>query len=252
MKIKIVLLALLSLLTFGCSDWYKDDQNSKTAQELPDSTQPDDNLPSRNIETIFESLPIIDEIEVSHVQEGDVLYLTIKGIERKSRFTNVYQRMASSRWKVEKCMHSCSRCEPLNKDRVCFFIDKRGSCQLQYRDYLDEVEEVMSFGQNMEKVALKIKIGAHSYHLGNDYTNDQETLHVKFPIYKSMVEADGKLFLVVNQDAIQAVKVGFLGYAGCDGLGQVDFNVDASLSSTSVDSYNTKEFEITAKIWRQQ
>ena len=242
MQIKITLILFLSVL-LGCSDW--------TEKKTDKSSKVERNEAVKKRKEIFGNEFVEDELFVSHVNAGDILYFKIKGVEIKNSFTDIYKKTAPSSWEYWRCETMCRECED-----DCGWETLRGNCDLYYRDFKGTIERPIKFTDDTKTDQLKIRVKIEeTYHpFINIFFVEDNVIHLAFLVLEGMVKDGHDLSLVV-QNKPETLREGFQDFGKCHGRGgkrRKNFSVEANLTHHLMDVHEKKEYEVSVDILRNE
>ena len=216
------LLGVIFLLLISCERWFESEHKVSSG-------------PTKK------SNLVLDQWLISEVMAGDVVHFEIKVIESSEQFSKVYSKVVDSFWESRKCN------KKVGGGILCgSWRSNMGSCKALYRDFLGYGERFM----DLSRPAIwpfKLTVGRVRYILDNDYTVGPTTLKGKLTITEKMTARGDDLAIEVIQAKPRDVHFGFLGFNECEGEGQRNFVVDASIHYEIVEQDSFRELSVTIR-----
>lgn len=279
-----VMMVLLGIM--GCGKHDSEEGNSTINQQSEradgDRKKEQDNKPNteqivRN--TILENELVANELSIGHFKEGDVLELTVSGVQSLPQFGDLYEKTFPSTWTEDMCFNlpgrACPGCPaipivprtsfpPFGPDGPiitdiptlpdfrpigphCMEVPKNGSCAFRYRDQKSDKKGPLIFVVPVKEISLLIQIGKNKYNLGEIVQNNVRSIVSRFKMSKEMLdESDEVILTIAKKNKGESVRVGFQGYGKCDGAGMRDFSSEGTTEFDFASDQPKFEYQVTA------
>jgi len=246
-------------------DTINNDNGSGSGDDSGNGRNDDDNGGGDNSRTITEQLLdhelITDSIYLGIVQPDDVLHFEIEGVETVPQFSAIYERSYASSWKVFFCplidppVRDFPRPpfppippRPDFKRGTCHYITVPGNCRHKFRNRIaDKVEQVV-IKDDLKKLKLKLVIGDKDFPLGEVVERKENKVFSKLLLTREMLTQEREAKLIVQKYDAHNVKVGFIGFGSCNGLGSRDFKTTGPTNSSNLTVRAMQEFTVSASV----
>ena len=173
---------------------------------------------------------------VTSVQAGDTIQIKVQGYRDVPKFLE-YTDVFKSSWLVEECHSSIY----VGADR-CRDKKKYGRCNLLYRKK-DNNPELIIF-ENEESYPLRFTLGEMAYPLEN-VTLEGGWVTAELSVKEEMLEGGDDLYLdTLPEESLGEVRIGFLSYKKCNGLGEKGFYVSGPTNSEIVQNTARNIFRV--------
>lgn len=245
-KLTIGLLMVISLV--GCGNFWDEEKPIEVSKETPTEVGPD--APVIKREVLFENEPLVDEVSLGKLSEGDVIEIYLVGTSYTPSFSGVIERGYQSRWEKRICIRDpiCRFCDRI-KLMECFYQQERGTCIHRYRERLDDVKSPYLFSKESANAPVKIRIGQNAYPIGSIIKYEGAKIVARFRLSKEMLLDSNEVYLKVTPEPNRGnVSVGFLGFARCDGQGQRSFSSGGPTGSGQIPNQDRIEFKVSVVI----
>lgn len=246
-------------------DTFGDDNGNGSGNDPGNGRSDDDNNGGDNSRTITEQLLdhelITESVFLGIVKPDDVLHFEIEGVETVPQFSAIYERSYASSWKEFFCplldppVRDFPRPpfppippRPDFKRETCRYITMPGNCRHKFRDrFSDQVGQVV-INDDLEKLKLKLLVGDKVFPLGEVVAREENKVFSKLRLTREMLTQEREAKLIVQKYEANNVKVGFIGFGSCNGLGKRNFKTTGPTSSSNVTVKTEQEFTVSASV----
>ena len=241
--IKDGLLALFLVGVVGCGDYWKEEETEIDELELG---------PKRELIIEDEAFRVKNKLFLGHFEENEIIEVHLAGTKFTRSFSGVYERVYQSKWKKRYCEPRrgpvCPMCH-FTKIRYCYDRELKGRCHHRYRKQNPDISSPLIFSEPLHEVSAKIMISDNTYSLGELKENQGMKIITRFKLSKEMLLDDDEVFLSVQAEPVKGkTRIGFLGFAHCDGRGKKDFRSGGSTSSRSVPNQERIDYKVSVVI----
>lgn len=234
-----------------------EDEPSGSNNDQSDTGGRDGNGPA--IDTLLENELITESIHLGELKPNNRLHFEIEGREIVPQFTGIYEKSYSSQWEVHFCYQMDSGRNPppypplpprpdYNKKESCYSFPMKGTCKHKWRDRSADKLRAIEITDDLSRLRLKLEIGGKLYPLGKIVKRNKDTVLTSLTITPKMLALETKGKLVVQKLTAQNVKIGFMGFGHCDGLGKKNFKTDGPMDSSMETVTRLQEFIVSVSV----
>lgn len=267
-------LVLVALNLSGCGRCDSDGESACSGEEVPthkpneptsgnnqhndgDAGNRDDGETDDNSSVSFQILKrelVTNEVNLGLIYPNDVLHFEVKGTETVPQFSDVYEKVFKSSWETEFCLNTDPHYRDFsgikNKTR-CYKFPLNGNCHHRYRDNQREQVRPIEIPDDTSRLKLKLKIDDKIYPIGKIVKKEANTVKTMLIISSEMfnsVNKPAEAVLIIEKFDAENVKVGFLGFGKCDGVGKAKFNTSGPQDSSFFRVQKVQEFIVSASV----